>query len=297
MSATAFEIGERSVAANFWGAKIIQPQEVLRDRLLPREIRSGMERILREFTLPNVAIEQLIEQISAESMRASAGAYDRQLQELLFDKCDKEKVRISLDQRARHVAAQIKPFLRGASLLDIGTGDGMVACNIQENFKRHLLVDVVDYLDPRVQLPFERYDEGSKIPTDDRSHDTAILTNVLHHSLDPMHLLRESWRVTEQRLIIIESVYADATRLNELTVPFCLSARDQFVYTSFFDWFYNRVLHSDVPVPFNYLSPQRWEQIFADCEMRIAFRQDLGIDVEIVPIHHFLYVLEKRLRN
>lgn len=279
---------------NFWGDSVVAPHEIIRDRLLAKPIRSGMERILREFTLPEVLVQSLVEQIQAISTVDSATDFDGRLRQLLFGKCDERRVRASLDMRARHVARQIEPFLVGNSFLDIGTGDGMVAWNFRGHFDRHSLVDVIDYVDPRVTLPFQLYADGENIPAEDRSHDTAILTNVLHHSVNPMHLLEDAWRVTKRRLIIIESVYGDTARAGETNVPFCLSGRDQFVYTSFFDWFYNRVLHCDVPVPFNYLSPQAWQQAFAEHDMHIAFRQDLGIDVEIVPIHHFLYVLEKR---
>lgn len=287
------EARERRIERNFWDERTVQPQEVLRQHMLNKEVRAGMDRILREFALPSTVVSALTEEIIAES-KHSAAQFDRRLQEVLYGKCDSAKIRASLDERAAHVAGQIRPFLRGKSLLDIGTGDGMVAWNIRKQFDRHALIDVVNYVDPRVQLPYERYNEGDAIPADDQAFDTAVLTNVLHHSLDPLHLLKESWRVTKERLIIIESVYGDDARLGQDEVPFCLTARDQFIYTSFFDWFYNRVLHSDVPVPFNYLPPQRWERVFADEGMAVVARQDLGIDVEIVPIHHFLYVLERR---
>lgn len=294
MTRTFAEPQEMVEHVNFWGECVVHPQTVIRDHLLAGPIRSGMVRILREFTLSEEVVQTLIQQIEGISTTDSPTEFDRDLRKLLFGKCDEKKVRASLDMRASHVARQIEPFLVGNSFLDIGTGDGVVAWNVRRHFNRHSLVDVIDYVDPRVTLPFQLYDDGANIPAGNRSHDTAILTNVLHHSVNPLHLLEDSWRVTKRRLIIIESVYADMARAGETGVPFCLSERDQFIYTSFFDWFYNRVLHCDVPVPFNYLSPQAWEQTFTDRDMSVAFRQDLGIDVEIVPIHHFLYVLEKR---
>jgi SAM-dependent methyltransferase len=278
---------------NFWNHPITTPLDALKHDFLPEPLRHGARRIFKEFLLPEVEIEELIHQVWDVSRDPSPEALDRRLQKLLIGKLDEGKTRRLLDLRAHHVAKQLRPFLIGDSLLDVGTGDGMVASNIQSHFKRHFLVDVINYLDPRVRLPFQQYAEGAAIPCADNSFDTTILTNVLHHSLDPMRLLRESIRVTRRRLIIIESVYADEDRLGQSEIPFSLPAGQQFIYTSFFDWFYNRVLHSDVPVPFNFLPPQRWTRIFSDLGL-IAQRQlDLGIDVEIVPIHHFLYALDK----
>ncbi len=278
---------------NYWGHPITSPLDALRHDFLPEPLRHGARRIFNEFLLPQVAIEELIRHVWDVSRDPSPEALDRRLQKLLVGKLDESKTRHLLDLRAHHVAKQLRPFLIGESLLDVGTGDGMVASNIRSHFKRHFLVDVVNYLDPRVQLPFERYDEGAAIPCGDNAYDTTILTNVLHHSLDPARLLRESIRVTRKRLIIIESVYADADRLGQGDIPFCLPAGQQFIYTSFFDWFYNRVLHSDVPAPFNFLPPQKWDRIFSDAGLITQQRLDLGIDVEIVPIHHFLYALDK----
>lgn len=288
---------ERPAAKNYWGVPITNPLDAIRTNFLPEAIRHGATRIFREFLLPKVVMETLLQDVWDAAQTPSMEAFDLRLQQLLLGKLDEAKIRNLLDQRAHHVAKQIRPHLTGSSMLDVGTGDGMVTWAIKDYFDRIQLLDVVNYLDPRAKLPFHRYDEGERIPEPDRSFDTVILTNVLHHSLDPMHLLRESCRVTGQRLIIIESVYGDANRLGEKEMPFCLTVEEQFVYTSFFDWFYNRVLHSNVPVPFNFLPPQRWEKIFGELGWRIVQSEDLGIDVEIVPIHHFLYVLEPRTNS
>jgi SAM-dependent methyltransferase len=278
---------------NYWGHRVTGPLEAVQKDFLPEPLRHGAKRIFAEFLLPQVAIENLLKQVWDVSRDTSTDAFDQRLQRLLRGKLDENKTRHLLDLRAHHVAKQIQPFLSGKSLLDVGTGDGMVSWNIRSHFDQHFLVDVVNYLDPRVTLPFQQYEEGNSIPCADDSFDTTILTNVLHHSLDPMILLKESIRVTRHRLIIIESVYADCERMGQTEIPFCLTEDEQFIYTSFFDWFYNRVLHSNVPVPFNFLPPQKWDRVFGDLGLNAKHRQDLGIDVEIVPIHHFLHVLDK----
>lgn len=287
-------MSQSAINHNFWGRPITSPLDAVKNSFLPEALKHGAARIFREFLLPEVTIGDLIAKVWDVSRDPSIEAFDLRLQRLLRGKLDETKCRGLLDERAQHVAKQLRPHLVGSSLLDVGTGDGMVSWNIRAHFAKHFLVDVVDYLDPRCRLPFQTYEEGTPLPCSGESFDTTIVTNVLHHSLNPGFLLNECVRVTRQRLIIVESVYADADRIGSAAIPFCLNEEEQFVYTSFFDWFYNRVLHSDVPTPFNFLSPQQWDDVFSKSRLSVLTRQDLGIDVEIVPIHHFLYVLDKR---
>jgi len=282
-----------SLPLNAWGHPTVSPLEAIRSGDMSEAIRLGMQGIFAEFLLPGVMVDALVETTWNASADSDMAGFDRRLQVELIGRLDNAKIRGLLDDRARHVARQVAPHATGGSLLDVGTGDGMVAWNLQKHFDQHLLSDVIDYRDPRVTLPFALAPEGTALPVADAAFENVLLTNVLHHALDPLFLLDEAARVASRRLIIIESVYGAADRLGEPKIPFCLPVEKQFVYTSYFDWFYNRVLHSDVPVPFNFLRPAEWEVLFGDRGLRIVASEDLGIDVEIVPIHHVLYVLEK----
>jgi hypothetical protein len=61
----------------------------------------------------------------------------------------------------------------------------------------------------------------------------------------------------------------------------------------FVDWLYNRILNDDIPVPYNFTTPEKWSQVFEDGEMRVANTINLGQDIEIAPELHFLFVLER----
>ena len=265
---------------------------MVKESTLIGPLQAGASRIFSEFGIPPEEVRTLVSAIWDTSHIDNIADFDRHLQQLLIGRLRQDKIRDLLDARAAHVCRQIVPHLVGGSLLDVGAGDGMVAWNLRQFFKEHSLVDVIDYLDSRVQLPFTSYREGDPLPVSS-PHDTAILINVLHHSDDPVNLLVETWKHTSQHLIIIESVSGDPNRFGERDLPFCLDVDQQFQYTSFFDWFYNRVLHSDVPVPFNFAPPPVWENLFAHHHMGLIYKQDLGIDVEIVPIHHYLFVLSR----
>lgn len=265
---------------------------MVRQSILKDPLQAGAARLFVEFGIGPQEINQLINSIWDSSAAGNLTEFDRYLQNLLIGRLHQNRIRELLDARADHVARQIRPHLIGESLLDVGSGDGMVAWNIRDRFQRHLLVDVVDYQDQRVKLPFAHYDDGDPLPTLSFS-DCAILINVMHHSADPVKLLLETWKRTARRLIVIESVSGDPNRLWETELPFSLGIEQQFQFTSFFDWFYNRVLHSDIPVPFNFAPPPVWEDLFSHHQMKLIHKQDLGIDVEIVPIHHYLFVLDR----
>ena len=72
-----------------------------------------------------------------------------------------------------------------------------------------------------------------------------------------------------------------------------LSDEDQIAYATFVDWFYNRVLHDDVPVPYNFTTVENWQATFLQYNMRLAQTIHLGQDIEIGPEYHVLFVLEK----
>jgi anti-anti-sigma factor len=198
---------------------------------------------------------------------------EQKLKQIFADMNLGKKIAESLQDRAGKLREQIRPYLSKGSIIDVGCGDGKVAeafadeCEIQ-------LIDTIDY--NMTSLPFSLYD-GFKIPFPDKSFDYAFLLTVLHHCDDPLAVLREVKRVTRKRIIINESVY-----LNE----------SQRRFNMFFDWFYNRVLHDDVNVPYNFNSPEGWEHIFREEGLQVFASIDIGLDQVTVPEYHWLYVLD-----
>ena len=174
------------------------------------------------------------------------------------------------------VFSEIKDLFLPGSCLDIGCGSGLIAKKVSASGHAMQLVDVIDF--NKTDLPSDIYD-GEKLPYQDGSFENVSLLTVLHHCNNPRTILKEAIRVARSRLIIIESVYVKDS---------------EFLSNMFFDWMWNRVVYQDVNVPFNFLSPAKWEETFKKENLKIKHQLDLGYDSPMTPEHHWLFVLDKK---
>jgi hypothetical protein len=220
------------------------------------------------------------------------GVFEEELRRVFNGLISKEILRYALDKRALLMRDQIAPYIVGHRLADVGCGDGLIAWHLRDRVQSIDLIDVQDYLDPRVQLPLRVYRDGDRIPITEPV-DTSLLLTVLHHAQNPFSLLTQTRGVTASRAIVIESICGIARSAESPESPLHGLNRDQQrEYATFIDWLYNRVFHDGVPVPCNYLPPDQWQQVFLQTGWRISHSEDLGIDQCIVPEHHFLFVLD-----
>jgi ubiquinone/menaquinone biosynthesis C-methylase UbiE len=101
---------------------------------------------------------------------------------------------------------RLEKFLsRDERILDVGTGNGALAVLFRENGYDVTPMDVADksrfdQLSPVV------YD-GRRFPFADNSFDTVLIITVLHHTPDPMHIVREASRVAREKVVIMEDIY------------------------------------------------------------------------------------------
>jgi len=286
------------VEVNNWGLKIPTPQSVVLNAQLKPYIDRLLSRMLSLCGLDERAIgsfKALADHEARVNRYDTHVAYERELKAGLIGMIKLRRLDAALNRRAEIIKGQIEPYLEGDSLLDIGCGNGMVANLIRRHFKEVQLIDVVDYvpLQLRAELPFSLYEEGEPLPVD-RAFDTVLLLTVLHHSRNPRRLLKSAWNVTRKKLIIIESVVgvhllAQSAKYELVNSPDEL----QIGYAAFIDWFYNRVLHDDVPVPYNFTTPEVWKSHFEQEQMNIEHIVHLGQDVDIGPEYHILFVLQK----
>ena len=132
------------------------------------------------------------------------------------------------------------------TLLDVGCGDGTIADLISQKVSG-LAVTGVEYA-PRSScvIPCTGFD-GAHLPFPDKSFDGCMFVDVLHHSRDPLSILRDASRVCRDFILIKDHVAENA--LDHFTLRLM-------------DWVGNRP--HGVVLPYAYLSERQWETLYGD---------------------------------
>jgi len=283
---------------NIWQHSYPSPQSVLLSESLRVYVDKVFDTILdlNGFTDQEINCFKKTAREIARKEPANLKNCEFRLKNALTNVQNKTRMDVALEERAKIIYDEVAPYVIGESLLDVGCGNGLVANLLRKHFRGKVLVtDIKNYLFPGLHLRFKPYSEGSRLPCDrSEQFDTVLLIAVLHHATNPRELLRLAWAATRQRLIIIESVIGVRERHNDVQYDLVDSSlEDQTGYAVFIDWFYNRVLHDDVQVPYNFTTPERWKEVFDDEKMDLKHTQFLGQDIKIGPEYHVLFVLER----
>lgn len=180
---------------------------------------------------------------------------------------------------AELLAAQIP---EGASVLDVGCGDGSVASRIAE-LRADISIEGVEFLvRPGCKIACRSFD-GRKLPYPDASFDLCLLADVLHHSGDPAVLLREAVRVT--RGFVLLKDHLDESFLDDIALRLM-------------DWVGNRP--HGVALTYNYQSRKQWAEHFSMCGLQEE-NWNSGVALYPWPFHlllgrglHFVALLRKK---
>lgn len=147
----------------------------------------------------------------------------------------------------------------GARVLDVGCGDGAADRLILDQRPDITMEGIEVLLRPETKIPVKRFD-GKNIPYADNSFDLVMFVDVLHHTNDPIVLLREARRVAKMILIkdhFCEGILA-GSRLRLM------------------DWVGNA--HHGVALPYNYWSRRQWIRAFDAIGMKISkMNETLGL--------------------
>ena len=110
------------------------------------------------------------------------------------------------NHRVRVLTRELSALLpANGQVLDVGCGDGLLAALMQKD-KPNVVITGIDVLvRDRTHIPVVKFD-GTTIPFPDRSFDTLVFVDVLHHTDDPVLLLREGARVARNTIVIKDCI-------------------------------------------------------------------------------------------
>jgi SAM-dependent methyltransferase len=167
---------------------------------------------------------------------------------------------------AERMVKEIEEFLVDEKILDLGCGSGIFGKKIEEKLKKEVIG--IDIVDKRVcKIPFKIYD-GKKIPFSEDYFDVVVVAFVLHHTEDPISILKEAKRVGK-RIIIFEDL------------PEGIFGK---VYC-FLHWISWNLFFGKSP-KFNFHTSREWEEIFKNLGLKLISEKNFLIKRKI-------FVLEK----
>jgi SAM-dependent methyltransferase len=145
-------------------------------------------------------------------------------------------------------------------VLDVGCGDGLIDTMIMSK-RPDLQIEGIDVLlRPAPRITVKVFD-GDVIPHPDRSFDTVMFVDVLHHTRDPMILLREAARVMTKAIVI-----KDHTANGLLAQP----------TLKFMDYVGNA--RHGVVLPYNFWTKGQWDAALNELGlMKDDWQPDLGL--------------------
>jgi SAM-dependent methyltransferase len=160
--------------------------------------------------------------------------------------------RIVFGRRVQVLSQQVGSLLPdGASVLDVGCGDGSIAAVIMDERPDVEITGIDVLVRPETKIPVTEFD-GTTIPFADNSFGAVTFVDVLHHTDDASALLREAARVASTAVVIKDHL-ADGF----LSRPVLRAM----------DWVGNA--SHGVALPYNYWTQAEWQRAFADVGLTV----------------------------
>jgi ubiquinone/menaquinone biosynthesis C-methylase UbiE len=139
-----------------------------------------------------------------------------------------------------------------ASVLDIGCGDGRLAQRVAQLRPDISITGIEVLVRDKIFIPVKTFD-GITIPYPNHSFDIAMLIDVLHHTEDPVTLLREAMRVAKGQVLI-----KDHTQDGLLAG----------LRLRFMDYVGNA--RHGVNLPFKYWPRAKWQSVWRDLGLHVV---------------------------
>lgn len=164
-------------------------------------------------------------------------------------------------RRTEVLSAHLADLLpHGATVVDIGAGDGLIDKKLQDR-RPDLEVTAVEVLVRPVQhVRVEAFD-GSRLPHEDESFDAVLLVDVLHHATDPLGLLEEARRVARATIVVKDQMAEGVLARQTLHLMERLANTEH-----------------GISIPAQFWSRREWDSAFAEVNLRVEdWRGRLGL--------------------
>lgn len=160
------------------------------------------------------------------------------------------------EMAAKKMCQDCQDFIkRGSKILDLGCGSGIVAKNFQKIFQAE--VWGVDIKDRRiVPIPFQIID-GKSLPFPENYFDIVLISYVLHHSQNPLVLLKEAQRVVKDKILIYEDIPAGI-------ISGSICQLHGFIFNKLFQ---------DSRNDCDFKTEKEWRKIFEDLGLKVIFQK------------------------
>ena len=176
------------------------------------------------------------------------------------------------EQAAHRMCKDCEQFIeQKAKILDIGCGSAIIANTFQNFFDTEIIgVDVVD----RRLFPIAfSLINGKKLPFASKSFDNALIAYTLHHSKDPISLLKEVIRVCKGKIFLYEDL------------PEGLLSK---VFCKIHGFSFDRLFGNKNKTAFK--TEEEWKEVFKSLKLNLIF--DKQVSYSFDPVKKKLFVLE-----
>jgi SAM-dependent methyltransferase len=157
----------------------------------------------------------------------------------------RRRVRVLADQ----IAQLISP---SAKLLDVGCGDGLLACEIKLRRPDVEVAGIDVLVRSHTHVAVAPFD-GRNIPHGDGAFESVMMVDVRHHTDDPVVLLREAARVARREVILKD--HTMNTRLSGSILRFMDDVGNE---------------RHGVNIVYNYWPTERWRTAFSQLQLEVA---------------------------
>lgn len=160
--------------------------------------------------------------------------------------------RYSYNRRLQKLSDHLAEVIpANATVLDVGCGDGELSSLIMQKRPDVKITGIDVLLRPHSRIPVMLYD-GQNFPAAANEYDAVMFNDVLHHTEDPLSLLKEASRVARHSIIL-----KDHTLNGFLAGP----------TLRFMDWIGNA--RHGVVLPYNYWPKQKWVDGFSSLNFSV----------------------------